>query len=185
MRYSLALFLLLFTWNLTAQPGTTEEQIVSLIRDGVELHDAGDYEGALIRYEQALELNPKSSMAMYEIGYTYMAMGENKKAQKWMKKAIKVDGPFTNQAYGVLGSLQDDAGKPKKALKTFQEAIERFPDDYLLYYNMALTQARQNAWLEATVSLESCLSLEPTHESSLALMATAQEELGNKVKSPA
>lgn len=182
MRISLIFCLLFLTGTLIAQPGPSEKEIISLIRDGVDLHDSGDYEGALIRYNQALELDPDYTMAMYEIGFTYMAMGENKKAQKWMKKVIKADGEFVGQAYQVLGSLQDDSGKPKKAIKTYQKAIALYPDDYLLHYNLALTYTRLEQWADAANSLEEALSLEPTHESSLALMSISQEELGNKVK---
>ena len=45
--------------------------IERLVQEGIELHDAGEYEHALEKYKNALEIDPNSSLVNYEISYTY------------------------------------------------------------------------------------------------------------------
>ncbi|MCB0705778.1 MAG: tetratricopeptide repeat protein [Saprospiraceae bacterium] len=177
MRFLIISLLFLLPWQSQAQ-----ESVRTLVAEGVVLHDAGDYDGALALYEQAYKLDPTYVTTMYEMGFTYHAMGDYKKAQKWMKKVIKLNDLYVGDAYSMLGSSQDDMGKPKKAIKTFQKGLALFPDDNMLYFNLALTHSRLEEWNEVAANLEEGILLDPSHASSLLLMATAQEILGNKSK---
>ncbi|MBR9923162.1 MAG: tetratricopeptide repeat protein [Bacteroidetes bacterium] len=167
--------------NLSGQP-PFDDEVTALVKQGIVLHDAGEYDKAMILYRKALEIDEDSEVAMYEMGFTRFIMGDFKKAEKWMKQVIKLDGAFANQAWQILGSAQDDRGKSKKAIRTFSKGIEAFPDDHLLYYNLALTLSRQDEWEDAILALENALDILPNHTSSLSLMAIAQEMEGERIK---
>ena len=61
---------LLLVGPLQGQPKSVED----VIAEGVRSHDAGDYEGAIKAYEEALALEPQSVVALYEIALTYSAL---------------------------------------------------------------------------------------------------------------
>lgn len=47
------------------------EQPDALVQEGIQLHDRGNYDGALKKYHKALALWPQHGLAYYEIGQTY------------------------------------------------------------------------------------------------------------------
>ena len=63
------------------------QDVKDLIKAGIQLHDAGDFKGAIAKYEEALRLDAKSPSALFEIANTYVALEEYKKALKYVEKA--------------------------------------------------------------------------------------------------
>ncbi|MBK8496689.1 MAG: tetratricopeptide repeat protein [Chitinophagaceae bacterium] len=61
--------LLLLCTLLYAGVYAQEAAITDLVNKGIELHDKGDYEGAVGLYKKALKLNPGSAFANYENGF--------------------------------------------------------------------------------------------------------------------
>jgi tetratricopeptide (TPR) repeat protein len=55
--------------KLTPTPAT--ESQAALIKKGVALHDRGDYDGAIAKYEQVLRENPSNDWALYELAFSY------------------------------------------------------------------------------------------------------------------
>lgn len=49
-------------------------RVEELINEGVELHDAGEYEEAIDRYLEALEIDSTSVLANYELSLSYLAL---------------------------------------------------------------------------------------------------------------
>jgi tetratricopeptide (TPR) repeat protein len=107
------------------------------VTKGTELHDKGDFKGAIERYDRALELDKNNADALYEKAYSLSAMGDAKEAISICKKSIKARG--SKNAYGLLGNLYDETNEPKKALKTYNEGIKAYPDDYMLHFNKGIT----------------------------------------------
>ncbi len=63
---------LLFTLTVYGQNG--DPRVDELISEGVELHDEGEYEGAIDRYLEALEIDSTSVRANYELSLSYLAL---------------------------------------------------------------------------------------------------------------
>ena len=57
-------------FSLSAQD-SKEEKIKALINEGVELHDASDYKGAIEKYQEVLKMDSKNLLALAEIALTY------------------------------------------------------------------------------------------------------------------
>lgn len=62
--------------------------VQTLIREGVALHDSAEYKKAIEKFEQALKLNPKSTLALYEISLSYLELKDYENASKYSTQVI-------------------------------------------------------------------------------------------------
>lgn len=178
---SLLFFLLFFSLSLfcTAQQN---EIVVKLIKEGIVLHDKGDYEGAIAKYDRALILAPddydvnyeKSSSCLYAKRYDECIAISKILIEKY-KNDPKVKGAFVN-----CGSAYDDKGDPDSAIIMYDQGLNVFPDFYLLHYNKGLTYARQKKWDDAVTNFFETMKYKPNHAGSLYYTALVQEKT-NKV----
>lgn len=175
--------IILFAFLLIPFSFFAQSEITDIVKEGVALHEAGKYDEAIATYEKALAIDKKSSVVHYEIGYAYYAKKEYKKAIKHMDKVIKNGGEFLKHAYSVKGSAYDVMGKPKDAIKVYEAAIKEFPDDYLLNYNLALTQYNMGKKEEAELNLIDAISLNPTHGTSNYLLGIIKLDQGRRIES--
>ena len=65
---------------------------------GVILNRLGRYEDALQAYEKALELNPKSANAWFNMACSHSLKGNKDRALVWLRKAIDVDSSYKEKA---------------------------------------------------------------------------------------
>ena len=160
-----------------------QNEVKDLIQEGVALHDAGKYEEAISIYKKALDLDKNSSQILYEIGFSYFMNKEYKKSVKHMDKVLKNENAFLVEAFTIKGSALDNLGKPKEAIKIYNEAISKFPENYLLYYNVALTQYRTSKFNDAEENLKKGILLNPTHASSNYLLGIIMDHQGKRIQS--
>jgi tetratricopeptide (TPR) repeat protein len=161
----LAVILLLSFLISTAQNKGEAAQLVS---EGIELHDKGDYEGAIKKYEAALKIDNDYFNAHYEKSYSLTAMGKLKECAGLCKDILKKfpEHPGLNAVYIQYGSVLDDLGKPKEALEVYNEGISKYPNEFLLYFNKGLTLQKLAKYDEALLEYQHSLQLKPLHSSS-------------------
>ncbi len=160
---SLALFAALILPAIAQQT-----DVKKLVQEGIALHDKGDYEAAIKKYDEALKLNPEDFDAAYEKSMTCLYAKRYNDCIALSKTLIeKFPGnPTLKQAYSNWGSALDDEGKPEEALKVYDNGLAAFPDHYLLHFNKGLTYARLKKYNEAAACYKSALQLNPLHASS-------------------
>src|SRR2546427_6308875 len=61
-------------------PIPSTERQSQLIKEGVALHDRGDYDGAVSRYAEVLRENPNNISALYEMSYSYFVKKDYQKS---------------------------------------------------------------------------------------------------------
>ncbi len=162
---------------------TSQKNVEEIVGEGVRLHDEGKYEEAIKIYEKALDIDDKSSIVNYEIAYSLIALKEYKKAIKHLDVVIKNNAGSLREAYSSKGSAQDIMGKPKAAVKTFEKAIKLFPDDYLLYYNLGITNNGMGNKAEAMENFEMALSKNINHTSSHYVLGLLKADEGDRIES--
>lgn len=166
MKTGLLSFLLLAIFcTATAQNNDSFE---SLVRLGIQLHDQEDYENAIKTYEQALEVRPKSKLALYEMAYTYSMMKNYEKSIECAQQALassEEDTKLDLSIYMAMGSAYDDMGQPQQALKIYTQALDQ-GEHYLLYFNKGLTHHRINEIEDALLCYKNALMLKVTHPAS-------------------
>lgn len=131
-----------------------------LVKEGAKLHDRGDFNGAIEKYKKALEINPLSERVLYEMSYTYLAMGEYEEALKYSTKVINLHAKpnILLDAYNVKGGALAATGNYKGAIELLTEAEKSFGDDYLLNYNLGLSYYKINDDINAIKYLEKSIN---------------------------
>lgn len=169
---------LLLYFTASAQP----EIVTKLIKEGVALHEKGDYEAAIAKFDRALILAPNDFNANYEKSASLLfarQYNESILLSKWLIENYQ-NKPDLRGVYINLGNAYDDQGIADSALMMYNEGIKKFPEFHLLYFNKALTYARQKNWDTAYALFHQSLERAPSHASSL-YYAALLEEKENKV----
>lgn len=178
MKHLTIAILLFFSIQQSCQAQTLR----SLIKEGIAFHDFGNYEGAIEKYNQALKIDSNSSRAHCEMALSQMHNKNYERAVFHSDKVITLGKKHLLQAYIAKGSAQDNLNRPTKAIATLKKGIKRFPDSYLLQYNLALTYYRIKLDNSAGVAATKAIGLKPNHSSSHYLLANANFE-NKKTKS--
>lgn len=135
----------------------SEQDYVAL---GNQAYYAGELNGALVYYAQALTLAPND--ARIQIGYGQVFFDQGLYVEAWdaFNRAIEMD-PASPVAYNWRGQVSYELGNRQQALEDFSRAIEVDPLYVLAYQNRALIQSELGFPEAAIVDLQVYLALAP------------------------
>lgn len=102
---------------------------------GNAMGEEGRYTGALALYREVLARDPDFWLAIYNTGYTYYRMGRLHEAEKYLKRAIAVNGVDSDE-YFYLGLTWLKLGEVDDAEKAVRHALKLQPGG--LAYHFAL-----------------------------------------------
>ncbi len=150
----------IFTQNKTAAD--------DLVMEGIELHDKGDYKGAISKYDKALSLDNDNLFALTEKAYSLLSLGKNKESIENCEKAIKLypDDKDLNVVYVTYGNATDGLKNTEKAIKIYDQGLAKFPDFYQLHFNKGVSLSGLKLYGEALISFEKTVIYNPNHASS-------------------
>lgn len=148
----------------------------SLFNVGINLHDNNNYNAAINVYKYLLKQNKHTDLLNYEIAYSYYSAKEYKKAIKYAKKVVNSDSKYTKDAYLIYGTSLDAKGNNSKSIEVFKEAIDKFPDNNLLHYNLAISYFNSNQLAYSEKSIMDALYLDKWHASSHLLLAQLKQK---------
>jgi Tfp pilus assembly protein PilF len=139
-----------------------------LVSQGVQLHDKGDYNAAIVKYDEALRADKDNLMAYSEKAYSLSALKKYEDCITCCKKAITAhpNDSGLNMIYVSYGSALDHLGEPDKAVAMYDEGLTLLPDFYLLHYNKGITLIGQDKSDEALLSFQKAVVCNPEHASS-------------------
>ncbi|WP_400191434.1 tetratricopeptide repeat protein [Hymenobacter sp. B81] len=156
-------------------------EVRTLVREGTKLHDAGRFEEAVAKYQEALKLEPGSGLAQYELAMTYNSMGRNEEAAKLCRALLATPQSATAEVYVTYGNVLDAQKKPKEAIRIYEQGIKRFPEVELLHFNLGIAQYGQQQTEAAVASLQRAVQLQPQHASAHLFLGLLTAETGNRV----
>lgn len=159
-----------------------QSSIEDFVSEGIQYHDKGDYGKAIEIYNKALEINPKSTLANYEISLSYFSNKDYKQAIKYSDIVLDQNADYLLQAYMTKGSALDVLGKTKESIKLFEKAIKKTKGHYLLYYNLALNHYKLNDLDKAEVNVIKAIEQNSDHTSSHLMLANIHHQKGNSVQ---
>ncbi|WP_319505270.1 tetratricopeptide repeat protein [Bacteroides graminisolvens] len=112
------------------------------IRKGNRLYNDSSYIDAEINYRKALEINPKSTVSMYNLGNSLIYQQKNKDALEQYVSASKMEKDKSKLSYiyhniGVLFQRDKDY---KQAIEAYKKALINNPKDDETRYNLSLAQ---------------------------------------------
>lgn len=177
------IFIMIFSLMIASSLFGQVDRVNELIAQGVELHDQAKYDEAISKYKAALKLDKKSTLANYELSYTYFVTQQYKEAIKYSTNVIKLKADHQQAAYVVLGNSLDLVGKPLKAIKTYEEGLLQFPKSNLLNYNLAFTCLNQKQYDKAETAAINAILAKPSHGSSHIVLSAIMQAKGQRVQS--
>jgi tetratricopeptide (TPR) repeat protein len=163
-KITLAVLLILTQLFCVAQ----NEKAKTLVREGVALHDKGEYEKALTKYEEAIAESPGYVDAYYEKSYTLSSLKRYEECVELSKELIKKfpDEEILKGVYVQYGSALDDLGRPEDAIKVYNTGLKKFPGYFLLNFNKGITYTVMNDYDKAYNCYQQALIARPLHASS-------------------
>lgn len=177
--------LLLFFIFSTATAIFAQDKAFDLIKQGVQLHDKGDYKGAIVKYQAAVKLDKNMSLAYYEMALSYNEGKDYKNALKQINKVFKLskDDQLILSSYLLKGLIQENQNLSKKSIKTYQTAIATYPKEYLLHYNLGFAFYNIKDFKNAELALQKALEINPFHTSSHYILGNTMMQMGLRVQS--
>ena len=161
----------------------SQTKVDSLVQIGVKYHDNKQYDKAIETYKAALNINPNSPEANYEIAMTYMYAKDYKNSIKHCDIVIKLNDKYLLPAYITKGSCLDYMGETKKSIELFEKGIKKFGDNYLLCYNLGLNYYKQKEYDKAEKVLVKAINAKHDHASSHLLLGNVMFNQHKKAQS--
>ena len=177
---TILLFISVIIFNIKGQSNNVQ----SLIQEGVALHDSAEYKRAIERFEQALKINPKSTLALYELSLSYLELKDYKNASKYSTQVINAnDKNLSVGAYAVKSEALAEMNQIDHAITLLQEGLVKNGDSYLLRFNMALNYYKKGDLDKTLEHVSRAIELDKAFSGAFLLNAYAQRDKGLWVRS--
>lgn len=166
------LLLLISTVTFAQNPEVARE----LVLEGVALYDEGKYSQAISKYDDALKVDKDNFLALAEKAMTLVATRDYSESIKICKKVLKLHpNEELSMLYVTYGNATDLLNDSKKAIKIYDEGIQKYPNQFQLYFNkgIALTGLGENE--KAKEAIQSATVLKPNHPGSFNVLGILNE----------
>lgn len=113
------------------------------IRKGNRFFNDSVYVNAEVNYRKALEVNPQSTVSMFNLGNTLAQQNKLQEAMEQYVAATKIekDKDDLAQIYHNMGVIfQSQKDYAKKAVEAYKQSLRNNPKDDETRYNLALAQ---------------------------------------------
>ncbi|HEX2629317.1 MAG TPA: tetratricopeptide repeat protein [Chitinophagaceae bacterium] len=161
-------FLLSFFLLATGIFAQEESKADSLVTEGITLHDKRDYDGAIAKYDAAIQLDPAHHLAIYEKSLSLMSLKKYEEAGELLRQVIKEskDKKIRLSAFVNYVTALDLLDLPGESVKIYDQGIKEFPEYYLLPFNKGVTLLGLKKTEEAADCFKKSVRLNPNHGSS-------------------
>ena len=112
------------------------------LRSGNKLYKDSLFVKAEVDYRKALEVNPKSSAAMYNLGNALLMQQKAQEAMEQYQAASRLekDKAKLAQIYHNMGVILQSSKKLPECIEAYKESLRNNPNDNENRYNLALAQ---------------------------------------------
>ena len=139
----MALLLLLLA---TAGMASAQKAERDFIRKGNRAFKDSVFVDAEVNYRKALEVNPKSTVSMYNLATTLLQQNKLKEAMEEYADAANLEKDKANlaQIYHNMGVILHSQKEYAKAIEAYKQSLRNNPKDDETRYNLALAQKMLN-----------------------------------------
>lgn len=119
-----------------------QKTVRDYLRSGNKLYKDSTFVKAEVDYRKALELDPKSTDAMYNLGNALLMQQKAKDAMEQFEAASKVekDKKKLSQIYHNMGVILQSSKQYPQCIEAYKKALRNNPSDDETRYNLALAQ---------------------------------------------
>lgn len=146
--------------------------------DAMKLYYAGNYEGAIKLYDEALKLNPNNAQALNGRGFVYNGLNRYEQAIQNFDKAVELK-PNDAYAYTGRGFAYSNLKQYERAIQDYSKAIELNPNDALAYNNRGLTYLHLGQYERSIPDFDKAIELNPNMAVAYNNRALANFYMGN------
>jgi hypothetical protein len=125
-----------------------------------ELANMGDSDRALPLYLSALQNDPRSWLANYNLGYAYYRTGRLSEAEDYLKRSIQIDDSDPDQ-YIYLAIAQMQQGELPQAAANAERALQKGPSSQGFHFVLAKIREAQGDRERAIAEYNAELSSHP------------------------
>ncbi|MEQ1726898.1 MAG: tetratricopeptide repeat protein [Vicinamibacterales bacterium] len=148
----------------TRIPAATTTEQESLLRAGIDLHDKGEFDGAIAKYQEVLAKSPANVTALFELAFSYLSKKDYDKSLATARTGAEFKSDLLPMFYDLMASSLDSKGQAEQAVEIYRKGIALAPAASQLYYNMAVTYRESlNRPNDARLALQNAGSIEPLH----------------------
>jgi protein O-GlcNAc transferase len=152
----------------------TEEQAESFLQKGAGLHKSGLIDEAIYWYHRVLEIQPKHSAALSNLGSAFRFQGKFEESITCYQQAI-ISQPDASDAHYNLANTLKEQGRVDEAISIYQKTIELQPNFAQAHCNLGTALKEQGRVDEAIASFKKAVAIKPDY-------CTAHYNLGNGLK---
>ena len=135
------------------------EQIAELyLERGFAKLELNLYQEASTDFKEAINHDPKSSIANTALGYAQNELMQSAEAIINLNKAIKIN-PKDAAAYSNRGLAKSDLGKHEEAIKDLDKAITLNPKDSIAYSNRGIAKYSLGKHQEALIDCDKAIQI--------------------------
>lgn len=112
------------------------------MRSGNKLYNDSLFVKAEVDYRKALELNPKSTDAMYNLGNSLLMQNKAKEAMEQFDAVTRIekDKGKLARAYHNMGVILQSSKQYPQCIEAYKQSLRNNPHDDETRYNLALAQ---------------------------------------------
>jgi len=134
----LSLLLVASAGQVLAQQKTDRDYL----RSGNKFYNDSLFIKAEVDYRKALEINPKSTDAMFNLGNTLLMQQKAKEAMEQYESVSKIekDKDKLAQIYHNMGVILQSSKQLPQCIEAYKESLRNNPKDNETRYNLALAQ---------------------------------------------
>jgi protein O-mannosyl-transferase len=127
---------------------------------GVALEELGRSEEAVVRYREALRIDPDFAEAWYDLGISTENAGREQEAVGYYREALRRFPEFSDAWYN-LGVSTEKLGRPREAMDYYRQAVRADPAFTKAWYNLGLAHARLGDLREASGCFRKAVRSDP------------------------
>lgn len=122
--------------------GQKTERDYFYLRSGNKLYKDSTFVKAEVDYRKALELEPKSTDAMYNLGNSLLMQQKAKEAMEQYEAASRIEKDKNKlaQIYHNMGVILQSSKQLPQCIEAYKQALRNNPKDDETRYNLALAQ---------------------------------------------
>ena len=142
---------------------------------GNEKYNKGDYQGALVAYNQAIQLNPNYAKAYSNRGLARYQSGDKQRAIQDYNQALKIN-PNDVPAYYNRGNARSGLGDKQGAIADYNRALEINPNLADTYLNRGMFRFILKDYQGAIADYNRALRINPNYSYAYFLRGNARAD---------
>ncbi len=156
--------------------GGGNEESRSHYERGRSLGRQGRFHEAMAAFNEAITANPKNAEAHNGLGFCYLLLGQEEKAERCLKEAVRLQ-PDLSKAVRNLASLYHRQERMKEAIPLWEQLTEMKSSDAEAWSYLSAAYMSEHQIEKALVAAKRALDFAPNNPTVIVNYANMQKEL--------